>query len=218
MAARAGNLKCVRCDETKPVETFVNDRTRVSGKFPWCKACVMDRRRETKIEDAARERMPAQPGDRACPACLTSLNGMHAARVYCSTPCKDRARRWKTFGLEPDDYRKLVAATNGQCPICRRNVKKWVLDHNHHTGETTGVVCSTCNQSLLAYSGHDISIAQRLVTYLSSSPLRAALGEPRYVGPEALAQQERLAGWRKTKGYSIGLAKSQAVHLDTEAA
>jgi hypothetical protein len=116
-------------------------------------------------------------------------------------------RNWAVYGLLPDEFRALVASNDGKCPICKRVVKRWVIDHNHVTGEVTGVTCSMCNQSLLAYSRHELACAQRLVDYLRTPPLRAVLGEQRHVGPESMTELERIAGWRKTKGYSIGLAK-----------
>lgn len=206
--SRAKNLTCVRCDETKPRDSFVNDRTRPSGKFPWCKECVLDSRRATKEQDKLRERVPAKDGERTCPGCLSSIEGLHSNRMYCGDPCKDRVRNWRTFGLEPDEYRALIASNDGRCPICARRVKRWALDHNHATGEVTGAICSVCNQTLLAYSRHDLSVAMRLVEYLRNPPLRGLLGEARYVGPETLDQLERIKGWRKTKGYSVGMAQS----------
>lgn len=186
----------------------MNDRTRTSGKFPWCKQCVLATRQATKVREGAQELPPAQPGERSCPGCLLSLEGMHANRQYCSSSCKDRVRRWRTFGLEPDEYRSLIQSNDGRCPICLKRVKRWVLDHNHASGEVTGATCSICNQSLLAYSGHRVEIAERLAAYLRTYPLRTLLGESRYVGPETLNQLERAAGWRRHKGYSVGLAQT----------
>ncbi len=213
---------CVRCGETKPYDDFVNDRTRNTGKFPWCKPCMNAARAQRKIRDAARPvQLPLEgmTAGRICPGCENPIDLLHPNRLYCSDSCKNRVRNWRTFGLEPDDYRQLIASNEGKCPICRKNVKRWVLDHNHDTGETTGATCSICNQSLLAYSGHDIEIAQRLVDYLRDPPIRELLGGPRYVGPEALEQMERMKGWRAARGpYSIGLASPPYVKKTPAAA
>ena len=204
------SLTCVRCDEAKPADQFVNDRTRNSGKFPWCKPCVMESRAETKLMDSARQRIPAKPGERACPGCLTSVEGMHANRRFCSTSCKNKVRNWQTFGLSPDEYRALVASNEGLCPICKREPKRWVIDHNHKTGEVTGVVCSVCNQSLIAYSRHEVATARRLLDYLTNPPLPGVIGEHRIVGPQGMSQRERQKGWRRARGpYSVGMAQTQ---------
>ena len=192
-----GMIECVHCGETKPRDDFVNDRTRSTGKFPWCKPCVLASRQARKAKERAAVREPAAPGQRACDGCGASIEGMHANRVYCSMSCKDRARRVRTFGLETDEYLELIAAMNGRCPICQKKVTKWQLDHNHTTGETTGVTCTVCNVQLLAYSYHNPEIARRLVEYLTEPPVRRMFGERRYTGPESVSQVDRMWGWRK---------------------
>lgn len=205
------SLTCVRCNEAKPADKFVNDRTRNSGKFPWCKLCVIETRAETKRQDATRQRVRAQPGERSCSGCLSSLQGMHHNRQFCSASCKDRVRRWRIFGLSPDEYRALLASNEGLCPICKREPKRWCIDHNHETGEVTGLVCSICNQSLIAYSRHEVETARRLLDYLENPPLSRVLGKRKTVGPAGMAQFEREEGWRKARGpYSVGLSQSQA--------
>lgn len=195
MVTRTRQLTCVRCGEQKEAAHFVNDRTRSSGKFPWCKPCVLESRRDARKRP--RLVQPTLDGidDSICPGCEQPLGRVHANRRFCGDPCKEKVRRWKTFGLEPDEYRKLVAAQNGKCPICRKNVRKWVIDHNHATGETTGVTCQICNQALLAYTKHDPEVARRLAAYLDAPPVRAMFGERRYVGPEAVSNLDRMWGW-----------------------
>jgi hypothetical protein len=130
-----------------------------------------------------------------CPVCLEPLGGTHANRVYCSFSCKEKARRYRTFGLEPPEYNQLLAAQDGRCPICRKKVTLWALDHDHKTGETMGLTCSICNHQLLAFSYHDVEIARRLVAFLETPPVRTMFGERRYVGPEQLSQLHRMWAW-----------------------
>jgi len=87
--------------------------------------------------------------------------------------CRDRCSSLKkNYGLEPEEYRKLLDATGGFCPICGKRIKKWNVDHDHKTGEITGVVCTRCNIGLLSYSDHDPSIARRLAEFLENPPVR----------------------------------------------
>lgn len=192
-------LVCVRCGETKAESEFVNDRTRSSGKFPWCKPCVIETRKAREAELKLRPRVPAKPGERQCLCCLTSIEGMHTNRLYCSDSCKNKVRAWRTYGLEPHEYRELIASNHGKCPICRKNVKKWFIDHNHTTGETTGAVCHNCNANLLGYSYHSTETAQRLTDYLTDPPVRRLFGEKRYVGPENVSNLDRMWGWSRVK-------------------
>ena len=200
LATRTKLITCVRCGQSKPQAEFVNDRTRPRGKFPWCKPCVQATRVKKRQDDARRS--PLVPLDgmeagRTCPVCDVSLDGTHRNRRFCSESCKGKARRWSLFGLEPAEYRALIAQTGGKCPICRKNVRKWVLDHNHATGETTGATCSLCNTELLAYTYHDREIAARLLAYLDNPPVGVLFGEKRYVGPENISQLDRMWGWSK---------------------
>lgn len=195
-AKTVGSLTCVRCGETKNREQFVNDRTRPSGKFPWCKPCVTASRAGNRTR-VHYPQLTIAGGERMCPVCDASLEGAHAGRVFCNDRCKDRARNWRTFGLAVHEYRQLIEAQGGKCPICRRNVKRWVLDHNHETGETTGATCTNCNTQLLAYCYHKESIAENLRAYLENPPVRSMLGERRYVGPESISNLDRMWGWKK---------------------
>lgn len=187
---RAKSQTCKRCGEKKLAAEFSLDRSRDGSLFPWCKACVagyIRERRGLKVVGTA--------DGRECPVCLSPLGGAHRNRVYCSSPCKEKARRYRTFGLTPGEYRRLIDAQHGKCPICDKRVKVWALDHNHTTGETLGATCIICNHSLIAYAYHDIEIARRLVAFLEAPPVRTMFGERRYVGPEALSQLHRMWAW-----------------------
>ena len=131
--------------------------------------------------------------------CLSPIGGTHANRRFCNTRCKDRARKLAVYGLTPQEYRKLIADTGGKCPICKRNVKRWNVDHNHRTGETTGAVCTMCNVQLLAHTGHDIAIAERLVIYLKDPPVPRLFGVRKYTGPEMVPQIDRMWMWSQKK-------------------
>lgn len=187
----ATQLVCKHCGERKPKTAFSQDRSRAGRQhFPWCKACVSvynKGRQQTKWVGTS--------GERECPVCDTPLGGTKASRVYCSNSCKEKARRYRTFGLDPHEYRALITAQDGRCPICQKRVKVWALDHDHATGETMGVTCSICNHELLAYSYHDVEIARRLLAFLESPPVRVMFGERRYVGPEQLSQKHRMWAW-----------------------
>lgn len=125
--------------------------------------------------------------------CLVGLEGTHANRKFCSNRCKDKARRWETFGLTPGDYRVLTAG--GRCPICNKKVRRWEIDHNHTTGEVTGAVCRVCNGFLLAYTYHDVEIARGLLEFLENPPVSRLFGERRYVGPPQVSQLHRMWAW-----------------------
>ena len=161
--------------------------TRPTGYFPWCKSCHAEAQKRY-----ARVRVPAGDG-KTCPTCLRPMDKPHANRIFCSLRCKERAKRWKVFGLTPQEFQSLTAS--GTCPLCGDRVKRWVIDHNHATGETLGPVCQKCNQYLLVGVRHNPAIARRLIEFLEHPPVERALGERRFAGPESASQIHRMWLW-----------------------
>jgi hypothetical protein len=72
---------------------------------------------------------------------------------------KQRLADWsrkRKYGISPEQYASMLAATKGRCPICRtmfadspRDLKP-VVDHCHKTGVVRGVICLACNRALSA--------------------------------------------------------------------
>lgn len=156
-------IRCTKCKQVKPPSKFSNDSTRVNGKFPYCVDCQA--RTTTRFQDSALEL-----NGHTCPVDDTLIRG-HANRRFCSMRCKEKARNLKLkYGLTVEQFRALVAATGGRCPICTKRPTEWHIDHNHQTGKVTGVVCGPCNIGPLASSLHRIDLAQRVVDYLTLNP------------------------------------------------
>lgn len=164
-AAQLAKRKCGRCKKIRAASSFVNDSTRVDGKYPWCIDCQKTGFQAGKLQSSDEEL-----NGHMCPLCDTEIRG-HKNRRFCSTKCKDRvAALRKKFGLNVEQYRKMVEATNGHCPLCNCRVRKWAVDHNHQTGLVTGVVCTACNVGILAASRHEPARAEALARYLASTP------------------------------------------------
>lgn len=157
--------KCKRCKKTKPLNEFSRDASRPSGYFPWCKECQNESTTGTKFQNEDDEL-----NGHICPVCDTPCRG-HKNRRFCSNTCKQKANSLKvSYGLTVEQYRAMVDATGGRCPICRCKPTSWNVDHDHRTGLVTGVVCTPCNVGLLADSKHDIEIVKRLLEYLVFTP------------------------------------------------
>jgi transcription elongation factor Elf1 len=166
-AARKLYRNCRRCKKLKAPSSFSDDKGRPTGKFPWCKDC------QTKYAtDAERVFQPAdgELNGHICPMDDVPIRG-HANRRFCSAPCKDRARSLRAkYDLSPEQYRRMVDATGGRCPICQNRVRTWNVDHDHKTRKVTGVVCGPCNVGPLMTSNHDLDRVSRLLMYLSVTP------------------------------------------------
>ena len=70
-------------------------------------------------------------------------------------------RAWKYnikvhYGMTPEDYDKLVEKQDNKCACCGSTwdeltnhvFERWVVDHNHTTGEVRGLLCNGCNAGL----------------------------------------------------------------------
>lgn len=63
----------------------------------------------------------------------------------------------------------MLVAQGGACPICRdttpRSKRGWVVDHDHKTGNTRGVLCNHCNVGI-GFLRDDAEVLQRAIEYL----------------------------------------------------
>jgi hypothetical protein len=83
----------------------------------------------------------------------------------------------KRFGLTPEEFEILSAASDGTCGICRRpepRKRRLSLDHDHATGRLRGFLCGRCNL-LLGYVNDNPDLLVAAATYLRSADLGAAL-------------------------------------------
>lgn len=158
------NMKqCIHCGETKPLDDFGNDRRRKDGKFPYCKSCYNEMRRNPVAREQARKRVKAARD--ASPE-------LRKARVNA-----ERERRYqKLYGISTDEYEKMLAFQEGGCAICGRKPKNLRLsvDHDHRTGEVRGLLCHICNKTL--HYNVDSDWLFEAYEYIENPPAGAALG------------------------------------------
>ena len=91
-----------------------------------------------------------EPRKRA--ACKNCKNQQQKKR-YSKAPEVHRAYLYKKkYGVTLQEYDELLAEQNGCCKICGTDTPngqgRFVIDHNHVTGEVRGLLCSTCNTGL----------------------------------------------------------------------
>lgn len=73
------------------------------------------------------------------------------------------------YGLNKNDYEKILSAQKSLCAICGRK-EKLVIDHCHKTGKFRGLLCSTCNQGL-GKLGDSVQGLKKALKYLQKLPL-----------------------------------------------
>ena len=64
-------------------------------------------------------------------------------------------------------------AATAPCPICRRETRRWVLDHDHRTGRFRGWLCNGCNTALGKFAD-DAATLRRAAAYLEADATCAA--------------------------------------------
>lgn len=95
-------------------------------------------------------------------------------------------RRWHPrvrYGLERDEYERLLAGFGPLCGICgkpetRRDRKTLCLDHDHKTDKIRGALCSKCN-ILLGLMDDNPELLDRAAAYLrtaATTPTAELLG------------------------------------------
>lgn len=86
---------------------------------------------------------------------------------------KDRHRKnslKRKYGINLDDYNKMLQEQNGSCAICFVKVedtkKKYLcVDHNHLTGAVRALLCDPCN-SAIGFLKEDQEVILRAAEYL----------------------------------------------------
>jgi hypothetical protein len=82
---------------------------------------------------------------------------------------RNRNRRLENdYGITTEQKLEMVAAQDGKCGICRRELvltRGTHLDHSHYNGQIRGILCHVCNTKLAWYE----SFRGNIEKYLSGS-------------------------------------------------
>ena len=69
------------------------------------------------------------------------------------------------YGLTFESYQEMLERAGSVCEICEDWDKRLIVDHDHETDETRGLLCDSCNLGL----GHfqdDVKRLQSAIIYL----------------------------------------------------
>lgn len=136
-----GNWVCSLCDETKPIEMFVQDKARKNGYVRICKSCRQIRSQQWRTENPSKAKK--------------------ASREY------KRRLRYAEVGISEEGYQDLFKRQGGKCAICLKASKKRLsVDHDHKTGKVRGLLCTRCNQGL-GYFKDDLKRLKGAISYLT---------------------------------------------------
>ena len=83
---------------------------------------------------------------------------------------EQRVSRIRAYGIDVEDYDRMLFEQDGVCYICKEAPAKRALDidHDHKTGKVRGLLCSTHNRAL-GLMGDDIILLLRATEYLVKS-------------------------------------------------
>lgn len=94
---------------------------------------------------------------------------------YESSRYDSQARRERTlkegYGMSLDEYDALLADQGHSCAICGtgdpgHNSGRFVVDHDHTTGDVRGLLCCSCNL-MLGKAYDNVSILKSAINYLN---------------------------------------------------
>lgn len=161
---------CARCGEDKPLDDFVGDSRRPSGKGSYCLACNREKCREGHKKHR-KKRLESQRKFRA--------DNLEAER--------QRSRNWdrenpdkvrdgalrRKYGITLEQYHNLLVAQGGVCAICGKPetctyqgvVRDLCVDHDHETGAVRQLLCAVCNL-LIGKAGDDPVLLEKAAAYL----------------------------------------------------
>lgn len=159
----AEEFTCRDCHHKFPVEESVKDASRKRGIMERCKPCDRDRKKthrdspetgpaqRVKVRNATatlrRERRAAGMGWADSMTAEQLEKKRAASRLY------NRLKRWAEIGASQEWYDQKMTEQGGRCGMCGSDqpnrhgepTEVFCIDHNHHTGELRGLLCTQCN-------------------------------------------------------------------------
>ena len=81
---------------------------------------------------------------------------------------RNRKKTLGRYGLDPDDFERMVARQGGVCAICREapgDGKVLCVDHCHKSGLNRALLCSECNAAI-GKLHHDEARLASAISYL----------------------------------------------------
>lgn len=87
----------------------------------------------------------------------------------------------RNFGITLAEYRQILAAQGGVCPICKKVLSGWSnpVDHDHKSGVVRGILCTWCNRKNVGHF-NDWMLVYYIYKYLQYPPAGEVIG-PRQV-------------------------------------
>ena len=94
------------------------------------------------------------------------MSGKGKGYQYRCKECQKWSARERLYGINREQFYKLLASQDYKCALCRGEEKDWHVDHCHDSGAVRGILCSSCNLAL-GRLGDSLEAIQRVLRYLT---------------------------------------------------
>ena len=95
-------------------------------------------------------------------------NNFRKENAQCEAFLRFKHRIKCLYGLEYEDYERMLAEQNNKCGVCHRDMEVPFVDHCHITGDVRGLLCNTCNAGI-GMLGDDIELLKSAISHLIAS-------------------------------------------------
>ena len=152
--SRPGAAKRRRDAGIKPRQKKISDDGLV-----WCKSC-QEFLKPTRFKPRK---------DRA--------NQYEAKCKVCTKQYAHEYRLKSVFGIDSNEYHRILEIQNYACAICRNQPlkRRLAVDHDHQTGQIRGLLCTHCNHKLLGAAHDSIPLLERAISYLEAPPAQTGV-------------------------------------------
>jgi hypothetical protein len=84
----------------------------------------------------------------------------------------ENTRLQRVYNITLEQYNIILKNQNNKCAICdipqSECIRRFDVDHNHHTKEIRGLLCPNCNKGIGLF-GESIEILQNAIQYLGKT-------------------------------------------------
>lgn len=162
---------CKKCDQTKEISEFGNDKRFSDGKRFYCKTCNSDSYKRWYYKDVEKSRDVSKQ--------WRDNNLDKRKEIWTKYHNQDRANRLKShYKIDYDRYLEMLESQNYVCAICQQpdpvdgkelavdHDRSCCPDHKNTCGKCVrGLLCSLCNRSL-GMLKDDIMVLRKAIEYL----------------------------------------------------
>ena len=114
---------------------------------------------------------PAKAPSRLSNALAHSKAVIDTGQHLTASPGTGYANSLNKFGIDADEYNRLLVLQGNGCAICGNKCKtnkRLAVDHCHATGKVRGLLCAGCNTALGQFND-DTDMLNKAIEYLLDS-------------------------------------------------